>query len=939
MKKNNVKARQKGNPSNWVGGSSSSTMPAVASLLLIVLVLCGCQNTVPCGLDPTIPCAPPKETVSAAERHKTVLSMKPVGYWAADELISGSKVRDLSATANHATNNHVPWDEKKGLLNFTGAYQWLEIPAHKAYQTPSFSMGGWVFMRSKVIGSGWVNKMGFRLIGNESWVHTVGTQLCIRKQELIDVVSGGKGDQLGTWSYKSVKDGKRVEHGYGSPNLPIGTWHHLLYTYQPKILSITIYQEEGVVMNPRLKKPFTGTGTLYLNGKKIASKAGIPYTPVNKSLQIGNDAAWWHQMAAKSGSLDGAVRDMVWFDRAITGEEVARLHTITQPTKQPEVHGDSVVVLDGRAIEVHDIASLSPSTRRTALLLFGAKSADALQPLSDQLVPELKKALNEPHCRLVATELLLKLNKGAELDKVVPLLRTVVTADRVLSKRERADAALALAAMGSRAAQAIPALTEALDNIVPRGEVHPPRVDELLRNALTKALFDIDPEKSHTNHALERTFAQPLMKALDLQGPQLVTNAEKGGEQHKLRSLIEKGAYQQALALYSKLPQSMREYYFSHKDPKDRDYTATAHYNGATYKVGTGVAWQGVEKVPVEEYKTIVAKLAKKYPSATNWHKPDYEHLYRVPLTKIGADGVTQKVYLEGNDFILDGTDAKCRAWSLFVDEQGYVHLMGGQHNAPNPTQYIPGSWEKMGVSRDKKSDTYPMQMYWVSTAPESIDSFRFVGQRNNPQAIPASYLNYFCFVQSPTNETYLYGRSKAFGWQCWGMYRYTAATKKWKAIGGDVYDLIQSARKHDPEWLHYLHDPIRGSLPTKPSDIRRLAWAWQPPFYNFCRDGWGVRFDKTGRMHVRMVISGLDGKGYVRPTSVYAWSDDGGETFHRADGTVVKLPLTVNPAPEHNAEIAVSTTQQKHDGGQFETRQWWELWLGLIGKAGYRVR
>jgi hypothetical protein len=1003
---------------------------------------------------------------SSDERRQAVLALHPVGYWPADEG-SGEVVHDLSSNTNHAGMVHVPWDGERNLLHFTGAYQWLEIPAHKAYQTPAFSMGGWVFLRSDVIGSGWVNKQGLLLIGNRHWLNQVGVQLCIRKQETIDVVMDGREDVLGTRLYATYKDGKRVEHAYGEPNLEIGQWHHLVYTFEPaaeqpaapdapnlsrhaavtasndgghasrsptnavdgdlntewvcwddtssgtgerwiqldfaqetdvnrvRLISRSgrsdffrsgvlefsdgssidvpslkdswdglfctkrvtwvrfasaqstgprpglkefevyktdqvIYQELGVVENTVADEAVIGRGVLYLNGRAIAQSDDLIHRSADENLQIGNDAYWWHQMAAKSGSLDGSVRDMVWFDRALTGKEVAQLRKATQPEVKPDVPDDRVIVLDGRPVGIGDIMSLPPFEQRTVLLLLGRKDEATLRKHAEQIVPVAEQALGEPGCRRVAANLLLKLNREASLQEALPRLVSVVK-NASQGEPERADAILALAAMGKAATQAIPVLAETLDELVPGSDVQTPGVEELLRNALTRALLDIDFQNVQAREVVERTFAVPMMKAIDLDRPAV---AKETG----LLARMEQGAYLEAMEIYPRLHHSVREYFFTYKAPKDRDYTATARFNGATYKVGTGIAWQGVEKVPVDEYKAIAAELAREYPAAADWHKPEYEHLYRVPITKIDADGREQKIYLEGKRFILDGHDAKCRAWSIFVDELGYVHVMGGQHNAPNPDQYIPGSWEKMGVSRHKTSDDYPLQMYWVSTEPESIDSLKFAGQRSNPQAIPASYLNYLCFVQSPDNETYLYGRSEAFGWQCWGMFRYDAKARSWTAVGGDPYDLIESARRHNPDWLDYLHDPVRGSIPKAPSDSRPLVWAWQPPFYNFCRDGWGVRFDKTGRLHVRMQISGLDGAGYVRPTAVYAWSDDGGESFHRADGSEVKLPLTVNPAPEHNAELDVDNTLQHHAGGQFATRQWLGLWLELIKETGFRT-
>lgn len=65
-----------------------------------------------------------------------------------------------------------------------------------------------------------------------------------------------------------------------------------------------------------------------------------------------------------------------------------------------------------------------------------------------------------------------------------------------------------------------------------------------------------------------------------------------------------------------------------------------------TYKVGMSVAWQGVEKVPEDEYLAIAAKLAEDYPAAKDWRASDHEHLYRVPITKIDADGKEQRIYL-----------------------------------------------------------------------------------------------------------------------------------------------------------------------------------------------------------------------------------------------------------------------------------------------------
>jgi hypothetical protein len=893
-----------------------------------------------------------------------VLAMNPAGYWPADQG-DGEVLQDLSATGNHGVIHHVPWDQQRQLLNFTGAYQWLEIPKHPAYQTPAFSMGGWVFFRSEVIGAqSWMHGgAGLNLIGNKrkptwNWfpVSTVGAQLYIRNQQVIDVASDSKGDAFETPSWVLWEQGTEdvlgtallvgsdynggvvVQRGgrysfAGKPNLAIGQWHHLLYCFEP---DVSLSQGDMLGERPQ-DGVYVGTGRLYLNGALIASEDDIGYKPPDTDLQIGIDAGMWFQVDSKSGSLDGSVRDLVWFDRALSGEEPVRLYAATKPTAAPDVYTDSVVVLDGRAIAAHELGSLPPATRQTALLLFNRKDQATLQPLADTLLPALTAALAEPNCQLQAVNLLQKLDNDAAnavLQQAAPKILDVVQ-DQAKPHAVRAVAALALAAMGAAAAEAVPTLADTLDKLVPDADIQPPHVEELLRNALTRALLDIAPEHKLARQTLERTYAAPMLAKIDLDNPQLANDARYG----ELRSMIDGGQYLEAMRLYGQLTDSVREYFFTCKAPQDRDYTSTAYFNGCTYKVGEGIAWKGVEKVPQDEYEAIVAELAQQYPAAETWRKSDYEHLYRVPITKTTADGQEQKIYLEGENFILDGADEKLRGWSIFIDELGYIHLMGGQHNTPDPKLYIPGSWEQMGISRDKQSDEYPLQMYWVSTEPECIESLQFAGRRSDPRAIPASYLNYMVLVQSPGNETYLYGRTDAFGFQSWGMYRYDATAKRWTVIGGDPYEVIESARRHDPTWLDLLHGNCStGGEPNKPSDDRALVWAWQPMWYNFCRDAWGVRFDKTGRMHVRMQITGLDGAGYVRPTSVYAWSDDGGGSFHRPDGSAVKLPLTVNPAPEHNAEIAVDNTLHHYNGDQYDTRQWWALWVGLISESGYRI-
>ena len=138
-------------------------------------------------------------------------------------------------------------------------------------------------------------------------------------------------------------------------------------------------------------------------------------------------------------------------------------------------------------------------------------------------------------------------------------------------------------------------------------------------------------------------------------------------------------------------------------------------------------------------------------------------NIYRAKITRIDADGNQESAYIGSETFVFDGSDAKVKGWSVAVDSDGYIHVMGGQHNSPNPDHYIPGSWESIGLSRDKSNEAYPTLMYWVSTAPGDIRSFEFVGQRGSSRRVPCGWMNYMQFTQSPDGKLLLYGRDHIY--------------------------------------------------------------------------------------------------------------------------------------------------------------------------------
>jgi len=807
-----------------------------------------------------------------AQHHQTVLGMEPVGYWPADEG-SGEVLHDRTAQANHGRLLRVPW--KGRLLDFTGAYQWADIPNHSAYQSPAFSIGAWVFVRKPIRGGQFPGREGMTLFGNayhhsgftihtlydepvlyekSTWAVRGGTEgglgLYLRRDELVDVISGGLPDALGSRE--------------GGVKVGIGEWKHILYTFD----SWTSLEggSEWVAMQERGKiRGDTGAGRLYLNGELVKEVKGVPFQPADKRFLVGSDAVWWLQ-ADVSGSLDGSVRDLVMFDRALAAEEVSMLVEKTRPAERPEP-------LAGIASGVQD--SESGSGQKT-LPQWIERARDLESPAA-----------------------------------------------------ERAGAVLAIAAMKEGAASAVPALTELLEGVVAREAARLPQIEDLLRNALIRALLDIAPEDENARRVLGVAFAKPVLDNLDLNQPALAP----------LRPLVGSGLYMDALDRYRTLElDDLERGFFSQgapqRDARDwrpnaRAYTGATEHKGVVYKMGEGGAWEGVEKISPEDFKAVVARVAEEYPEAASWRNSDDPHLYRVPITRIDADGNEQTVFLEGEDFVIGTNDEKYRGWSITLDNEGFIHVVGGMHNAANPKHYIPGSWEKIGASYDYKDDDYPNIMYWVSKKPEDITSLEFVGQRGNPRTIPVPLgMNYMNFLQDRNGTLYVYGRIAVQGTQCWGLYRYDTETKRWEGLGGFAPDVkkecpdfagekIQFASDWQTlETMRWRHDHPRN---------RVLAWARQPHFYNYIR-GWGIKFDPSNRMHLRLVLFGLDENHQNKNRDFYAWSDDGGHTFHRADGTPVELPLTINPGPG-NVDMS------RHATGLH-----WDLWISLLRDAGYSI-
>ncbi len=851
-----------------------------------------------------------------SSRYESVLEFGPVGYWPADEG-QGSVLHDRSGHENHGQLFNLSWQEE--LLEFTSGFHWAEIPSRPEYRSASISLGGWFFTRRddylggsdlqgphrhaadnhhthgvSLINNAYGNRGGWvRWDGADRLQEGVGLRLRAPGANrnvggaLLDVVHGNRADVL-----DSAFDGLRMVRGQ---------WQHVLYTFHD------------------------GTGSLYLDGRMVQSKDGVSLSAANRPFVVGNDMSWWMLYPTGSQSLDGSIRDLVIFDRALSAQEVARLCEATRPDVWPKMHDADAIVIDGTFLSLDDLLDATVADRRRALEMWDDRSVQRIRTLPDSMIRILKSALDDWQTRRVAASLLSKLDRDearAVLQAAIPDLFLGTLRDDAKPPQHRAASALALAAIGSDAKATVPVLVQMLQEILDRQGSDLPRVEDLVRNSLMRALLDIAPQDARVRHVLGQAFAKPILDSLDLSQAYLAD----------VRPLVAEGRYMDALDIYRTLPLRQHGDFFlsqgdRHRDLRQgtgRDYSSVVQHDGCTYTVGSGRAWDAAEKISAEDYQETIAALPVEFrEAAENWIHADSPNLYRVRIHKTDPQGKTQSVILEGNWFVFEGSDTKLLGWTIDVDQRGHIHLIGGLHNQPHPGLYVPGSWEKMGLSRNRNDDRFPSVMYWVSSRPGDLSSLEFVGQRNNPRNLPSPGMNYMNFVRDPDNVMYLYGRIGAQGIQSWGFYRYDADRRRWSPVGADANAVFQATQDAWGEIFLRRGGILWEPRPFVPAETV-FVWAWQPHFYNYIR-GWGVRFDRSGRMHVRVPIRGLGTNARIRDAQVYAWSDDRGQTFFRADGTPLKLPLTVNPAPGHHADLDYHFT-----------RHWLDLWHSLLRHAGY---
>lgn len=254
---------------------------------------------------------------------------------------------------------------------------------------------------------------------------------------------------------------------------------------------------------------------------------------------------------------------------------------------------------------------------------------------------------------------------------------------------------------------------------------------------------------------------------------------------------------------------------------------------------------------------------------------PGYKtHIVKVPL----AGGEAQMFPLMPGH--TTGSDPH-RFYTIAADAQGYIHVVGDMHSSAHVK-------------------------HWVSKKPEDISEFIFtsdLGGDKRPQGFNVTYPHLF---RSPDGVLYHSIRCANPVWGI-GLSVLDAKTQTWSMLGADVpaSDLgIKRAKKAAGKPMTAWEDNGEGGhfTYTQPHAV--------------------IRWDKNKRLHLAFGLLNENtpsAKGaHCGSCVLYSYSDDGGKTFHRGDGSNIALPMRAEAGP-HQADVVYS----RHEGPP--------PWVGLM--------
>jgi hypothetical protein len=239
---------------------------------------------------------------------------------------------------------------------------------------------------------------------------------------------------------------------------------------------------------------------------------------------------------------------------------------------------------------------------------------------------------------------------------------------------------------------------------------------------------------------------------------------------------------------------------------------------------------------------------------------------FKTTIVKVPLDGSTAQMYplMPGHT---TGHDPH-RYYRIAADSLGYIHVCGDMHSSP-------------------------FVKHWISKRPEDISEFVFAageGSNRGPQGLRATYPH---FYRSPDGVLYHIIRSS--GPPHWGLCLSVldVKTQTWTALASNIPKADGGKSGHP---FTVWEDKGEGGLHGYTQPHHSIFWG------------------RDKRMHLAFAVLNANTPSaqgrHTLSDVLYAYSDDGGKTFHRGDGSKIPLPMRADRGP-HQGDLVYS----EHEG------------------------
>ena len=243
-------------------------------------------------------------------------------------------------------------------------------------------------------------------------------------------------------------------------------------------------------------------------------------------------------------------------------------------------------------------------------------------------------------------------------------------------------------------------------------------------------------------------------------------------------------------------------------------------------------------------------------------------YVVKVPLS--GGKGETAPL-MPGH---VTGEDPH-RGYKIAVDTAGHVHVVGDMHGS---------AWVK----------------HWLSKKPKDITAFDYACGADSNTGPAGAEVTYPAFFSGPDGKLY---HSIRCGKPAMGVAISVldAKSQTWSVLGASIpRDQLEGQRKN-----------MAAKTDTHPLSI------WEDNgeggYYKYMQPHAKLAWDRNKRLHIACSVlnkNTLSAKGRHTHTHVlYAYSDDGGKTIHRGDGSEIRWPMRADEGP-HQGDVVFAETE-----------------------------